>query len=115
MGFSISRSLVFRKALAVCAVTATLCAPASCAEANGSPQSSPRSASAALHLTVFVVPVVRGNEEVVPKREDKPIIFSFAAPPLTRSYQVRTLRVDEHSADGKQQRAVLRTLTVIPE
>src|SRR5579885_2952375 len=111
MGFSISRSLVFRKALAVCAVTATLCAPASCAEANGSPHNSPRSASAALHLTVFVVPVVRASEEVVPKREDKPIIFRFAAPPLTQTYEVRTLPSDEHSGSGKQERAVLRTLT----
>lgn len=116
MHLSISRSHVVTKAFVLCAITASLCAVASCGEGNGNAKNLPRSASAALHLTVFVVPVVRTGGDVVPKRESKSMIFTFVSPPLTQTHEVRTLPVDEDSHTSKQlQPAILRTLTVVPE
>lgn len=115
MLFRINRSLIARKALALCAVSASLCAVASCAEANGGAQSSPRSASAALHLTVFVVPVLQARPETAPKREESSITFTFASPALNENYEVRTFSPDESKHAAKHQPAVLRTLTIVPK
>lgn len=115
MHFPISKSLIATKAFALCAITASLCAVASCAEANRITQSTPRSASAALHLTVFVVPVLHARPEAAPKREDSSITFTFAKPALNGSYDVRTFSPAENKHGGRQQPAILQTLTIVPK
>src|SRR5690242_12249250 len=115
MHSSISRSVPAAKALAVCAVTASLCAAASCAEANRNTQNLPRSASAALHLTVFVVPVLHPREEMAPKRQESPIVFTLTSPPLNETYEVRAFIPAEKRHGGKPHPAILRTLTIVPQ
>jgi hypothetical protein len=115
MHFPINRSLIPTKAFALCAITATLCAVASCAEVNRTAQTSPRSASAALHLTVFVVPVLQARPEAAPKREDSSITFTFTRPALNESYDVRTFSPAENKDAGRQRPAILRTLTIVPK
>ena len=114
MHFPIRGSSGSAKAIAVCAITATLCAAASCAETNRGPQNSSRSASARLQLTVFVVPVLQQRSETAPRRQENSIIFTFASPSLTQTYEEEPLPLAESRRAGKQQPAILRTLTVVP-
>jgi hypothetical protein len=113
MHFPINRSLIATRAFALCAITASLCAVASCAEVNRTAQNSQRSASAALHLTVFVVPVLQARPEAAPKREDSSVTFTFARPVLNQSYDVRAFSPAENKNAGRQQPAILRTLTIV--
>lgn len=108
-------SLVVTKAFAVCAITASLCTVASCAEASRNPQNSPRTAAAALHLAVFVVPVLEASPNLAPKREEGSITFTFASSPLTQTYEERALPRGDNSHIGKQQPVILRTLTIVPK
>ena len=108
-------SLVVTKAFAVCAMTASLCAVASCAEARRNPQNSSRTAAASLHLAVFVVPVFEARPNMAPKGEESSITFTFASSPLTQTYQERALPREDNSHIGKQQPAILRTLTIVPK
>src|SRR5581483_962863 len=106
MPSSTSRSLVVKKAFALCAISASLCAVASCAEANRSAQKSPRSASAALHLTVFVVPVLQARPEAVPKQDDSSIAFTLTSPVWNEHYDVRRFLPAAAKQAGKQDSAV---------
>jgi hypothetical protein len=109
-----NRSLVAAKAFAVCALTASLSVAAICSEATRGPQTSPRSASAALHLTVFVVPVLQADRPTAPKPQENSITFTFGSPPLSETYDLRALPDPGHD-ERKQGRAILRTLTVVPK
>lgn len=103
------------KAIAVCAVTASLCAAASCTELNRGAQNSSQSASAALHLTVFVVPVVQVRPDTGPRRQESSITFTLASSSFIQTYEERPLPPTESRHAGKQQPAILRTLTVVPK
>jgi hypothetical protein len=116
MHFPISKSLIATKAFALCAIAVSLCAVASCAEANRTTQNSARGASAALHLTVFVIPVLQARPEAAsPKQGVSSITFTFAKPALNGSYDVRTFSPAESKHAGRQQPAILRTLTIVPK
>ena len=115
MHFSMRRSSSGAKAIAVCAITASLCAAASCAEANRGTQGGRRSASAALHLTVFVLPVLQAGPETAPKRQESSITFTLASPSLTKTYEERLVVSAENRDAGKQQPAILRTFTFVPK
>lgn len=114
MPSSTSRSLVVKTAFTLCAISASLCAVAS-AEANRSAQNSPRIASAALHLTAFVVPVLQAGPEAVPKQDDSSITFTLTSPVWNERYDVRTFLPAAAKRAGKQDSAVLRTLTIVPK
>lgn len=115
MQFPIRRSSGGAKAIAVCAITASLCTAASCAELNRGTQNSSQSASAALHLTVFVAQVVQVRPDTAPKRQENSITFTLAGPSFAQTYEERPLPSADSRHAGKEQPSLLRTLTVVPK
>ena len=115
MHFSIGRWSISAKAFALCVMTVSLCAAARGSDANRGLKASPRTASAALQLSVFVIPILEANETTALKRQDSSITFNLASPPLTQNFEVRILPPVESNHSVRQEPAILRTLTIVPK
>lgn len=97
----------------VCAIACSLFAISLNAEGASVKPAAQQSASATLHISVTVVPVVQTPARVASSRSSDAIVYSFEAPPLAETCEIRTLPPEQQDARAKRP-AVLKTLVIVP-
>ena len=75
--------------------------------------SPPRTASATLHISVTVVPVIQTPARVVSSPLSEGITYSLEMPPMIETYEIRNLPPGQQNARAKRP-AVLRTRVIVP-
>jgi hypothetical protein len=82
--------------------------------ASSGPQSK-QIASATLHVSVKVMPVVQAASMAAPLTQNGPVTYRLETAPRQQTYEVHTLPPDTAAWHNVQYPAILKTLVVVPQ
>ena len=84
-------------------------------QAASSELQSRQSASASLHISVNVIPIVSAASIAPAKRQSGAIIYTLESAPLDQKYELRILPRSPDLPGGTQHPAILKTLVVVAQ